>query len=69
MLFIKTMTCDAWLSTTSPEVAVICVGPNSYGHPTSAVLSRLEAHNVEVYRTDYDGTIVVTTDGVSWDVR
>ena len=40
-----------------PEIAVISVGENSYGHPTREVLDRLAEIGCEVYRTDQQGTI------------
>lgn len=47
-----------------PGYAVICVGEgNSYGHPTEAVLSRLQDAGAEIYRTDESGTIVCMSDG------
>ena len=61
-------TSDAFLDEASPEVAVISVGVNSYGHPSPATLGRLEAHGAEIYRTDLSGTIRVTTDGSGWKV-
>lgn len=41
-----------------PEMAVISVGENSYGHPTQEVLDRLAAYGCRVFRTDQQGTIV-----------
>lgn len=47
------------LSQTQPVQAVISVGENNpYGHPTDAVLSRLEEGGCAVYRTDKQGTVV-----------
>lgn len=47
-----------------PEYAVISVGKdNKYGHPSDTVLSRLRDADVEVYRTDMQGTIVAESDG------
>ncbi len=41
-----------------PKYAIISVGENNiYGHPSSLVLRILTQYNVEVYRTDEDGTI------------
>lgn len=50
---------DPLLSAASPEIAVIPVGTNSYGHPTPEVLRRLVRAGVEVYRTDCNGTVSV----------
>ena len=47
-----TSTNDAWLTATTPEVGVICVGDNSYGHPTADALTRLHNHNVKTYWTE-----------------
>ena len=40
-----------------PDIAIISVGENSYGHPTNEVLERLTEFGCEVYRTDQQGTI------------
>ena len=42
---------DAWLNATDPEVCILSVGNNGFGHPTSGTLGRLHAHGVEVYWT------------------
>jgi beta-lactamase superfamily II metal-dependent hydrolase len=47
-----TSTNDNWLTATTPEVGVICVGNNSYGHPTADALTRLHNHNVKTYWTE-----------------
>ena len=53
-----------FLREVAPEYAVISVGKgNSYGHPTEDVLSRLRDADVEVYRTDRQGTVVCSSDG------
>lgn len=52
-------TTDEFLETIRPEVAVISVGKNSYGHPSSEVINRLEKFGVTVKRTDKVGDIVV----------
>lgn len=54
----------SFLKAVQPQISVIEVGAdNDYGHPTRAALDRLEAAGSAVYRTDYDGDIVVTSDG------
>lgn len=47
----------------SPEVAVISVGKNSYGHPTPQALSVLETVGAEILRTDQEGTILLQSAG------
>jgi competence protein ComEC len=43
-----------------PEAVLISVGRrNRYGHPNGAVLERLWASGVEIFRTDQDGSLVV----------
>lgn len=46
-----------------PEVAVIPVGNNSYGHPTPEVVGRLIQDGVMVFRTDLDGNVVISFEG------
>lgn len=48
------------LKAVTPEIAVISVGDNSYGHPTDAALYRLSDENISVYRTDLQGNIHIT---------
>ena len=46
--------------------AVISVGKdNQYDHPNESVLSRLRDADVMLYRTDLQGDILCTSDGVS----
>lgn len=53
-----------FLKRVSPSVAVIEVGKdNSYGHPTEKTLKALSSIGAEVYRTDENGTVVITGDG------
>ncbi len=60
----ETSTSYAFLDAVLPEYAIISVGQdNSYGHPDDAVLSRLRDADVQVFRTDMQGDIVVTSDG------
>lgn len=59
-----------FLQALSPEIAIVQVGAdNSYGHPTKEVLSRVRAVGAEIYRTDRQGEITVTTDGISYRVK
>ena len=51
-------TSDEFIKVTTPKYSVISVGKNSYGHPSSEVLNRLEANGVENYRTDINGNVL-----------
>lgn len=54
-------TSEEFLSAVSPQYAVIsCGAGNSYGHPHTEVLERLEKHGVETYRTDDYGDIMIS---------
>ena len=48
-----------WLAAVAVELAIISVGPNTFGHPVSWVIEVLRASNAEVRRTDEDGDIPV----------
>ena len=47
------------LQTVRPEVALISVGYNNYGHPAEEALDRLAAVGAEIYRTDLQGELRV----------
>ncbi len=55
----KTSTSERLLDGLTPELAVISVGENSYGHPTGEVLERLASRGIDILRTDESGTIKV----------
>lgn len=64
-----TSTSYSWLYNIDPKYAIISVGKdNEYGHPTDEVLSRLRDADVEIYRTDLNGDIIVTSDGTTVSV-
>lgn len=47
-----------------PQIAIISVGKdNHYGHPKESILNRLQSQNIEIYRTDTNGTIYISSDG------
>lgn len=54
----KHSTCEEFIESVNPEIAVISVGENSYGHPGKEVLDILFKNNIKTLRTDRDGTIV-----------
>ena len=55
-----------FLKAVSPEYAVISCGTcNSYGHPRPEPLETLKEMQVELFRTDLQGTIICHSDGQS----
>ena len=66
----STSSSEAFIEAVSPQIAVISVGDgNSYGHPHASILDRLEAHDVQIYRTDLCGTITITCDGTQFGIE
>lgn len=56
----KYATSEELLLATTPELAVISVGYNTYGHPAPETLERLAAAGCAIYRTDWSGTVTIT---------
>lgn len=57
---------QALLDKVSPQYAIISVGAdNNYHHPHQNTMKKLDAMAIKTYRTDRDGTIILTTDGTN----
>jgi competence protein ComEC len=56
-------TSKTFLNNVEPQIAVISVGLNNFGHPHLDVVKRLENKCQKVFRTDLNGTIIIKTDG------
>ncbi|MFY9139199.1 MAG: ComEC/Rec2 family competence protein [Thermacetogeniaceae bacterium] len=66
----KSSTTKGFLSSVSPKYAVISCGRgNSYGHPHQETLDRLKKAGVQVYRTDAQGTVIITSDGKTLTIK
>ncbi|NQU18140.1 MAG: MBL fold metallo-hydrolase [Candidatus Saganbacteria bacterium] len=52
-----------FLRAVKPQVALLSVNSNAHGHPHQSMLHRLEKQTPDIYRTDEDGTTILTTDG------
>ncbi|WP_332692800.1 MBL fold metallo-hydrolase [Halalkalibacter lacteus] len=60
---------QAFLDQVQPEVAIYSVREgNSYGHPHDEIVERLKTMGIDLYGTDVDGHIIVTTDGEQYTV-
>lgn len=56
-------TSTKFLDAVAPEVAVISVGSNNFGHPHPDVIKKLENRCQQVFSTDRNGTVLVKTNG------
>lgn len=58
-----------FIAKVSPDVAIYMAGAgNMYGFPEAGTLRMLQSAGVEVYGTDQNGSITVTTDGKTYQV-
>ncbi|HUV43175.1 MAG TPA: ComEC/Rec2 family competence protein [Patescibacteria group bacterium] len=62
----KYSTDKKFLKESHPELAIVSVGKNSFGHPTSEVIERLSQAGVKLLRTDQEGEIEVVSNGETW---
>lgn len=62
-------TTEDFLEAVAPKDAVIsCGAGNPYGHPHKETLQRLQKAEINIHRTDLDGTIIITLDGNSYTI-
>ncbi len=65
----RTSTTEPFLQAVAPQFAIISAGyANQFGHPHIETLTRLAEHHAIVYRTDRQGAIVFTSDGIHIEV-
>ena len=63
----KTGMSETYLDWLKPQLAVISVGKNSYGHPAKEVLATLATRAIQAKRTDEEGDIEIISDGKEWE--
>ena len=51
---------DRLLAELRPRLAIVSVGPNTFGHPTPAMLALMAGHGVPLLRTDRNGDVTLT---------
>ena len=55
---------NLFLHKTKAKYGVLSVGQdNPFGHPAQRIINRLQNHNLDIYRTDQQGTIIASSDG------
>ena len=53
-----TSSCEEFISYMHPKTAIVSCGKNNkFGHPSKSVVTTLNKHNIEIRRTDLEGTI------------
>ncbi|NLJ71338.1 MAG: DNA internalization-related competence protein ComEC/Rec2 [Clostridiaceae bacterium] len=62
----KYSTSEKFLHAVDPELAVISVGNNYYGHPAPELLERLIQYDIEIKRTDLNGAIMLELIDNQW---
>ncbi|MCJ7786987.1 MBL fold metallo-hydrolase [Patescibacteria group bacterium] len=60
---------EEFLEKVRPVLAVISVGPNSFGHPTEEVIKKLKDLDIKILRTDQDGEIEIVSNGENWYIK
>lgn len=59
-----------FLAATKPEIAIYMAGiGNTYGHPHQETITALQGMGTNIYGTDVNGTIIVSTDGKTYQVE
>jgi competence protein ComEC len=58
-----------FVKSVKPKISIISCGEgNQYGHPHQETLALLQNLGIKIYRTDLNGTILVETDGIDYQV-
>lgn len=66
----STSSSESFLEQVEPQYAIIMAGKdNSYGLPTQETIDKLNNMGSEIYRTDEDGTIQMTSDGNTIEIK
>ena len=53
-----TSSCEEFINYMHPKTAIVSCGKNNkFGHPSKSVVATLNRHNIEIRRTDIEGTI------------
>lgn len=65
----KTGTNEQILDFANPQVAIIQVGSNNFGHPHKEVLDLLESKDIKILRNDTEGIIETESDGKAFKIK
>jgi len=62
-------TSERFLAGVTPDIAVISVGENNYGHPSQETLARLASSGAQVYQTRQWGAVTLRLLGGQWRIH
>ena len=66
----RTASSSSFLAAAKPEVAIYMAGvDNQYGHPHPETISALKAIGAQIYGTEVNGTVIVSTDGEAYVLK
>ncbi len=65
----KSSSSENFLAAVKPRVSVISVGENDYSLPDYNTLAYINHYSESMYRTDSDGTVVITYDGNNFKIK
>lgn len=66
----RTASSKPFIEVARPEIAIYMAGEgNSYGHPHDETIIALSEAEADIYGTDVHGTIVITTDGRTYELQ
>ena len=66
----KTSSSAEFLRQVKPEAALIsCGAGNDYGHPHKETMKKFHALKLQIFETDKNGTITVTSDGSTYEIH
>lgn len=66
----KTSSSKEFLRAVAPEAVLIsCGAGNDYGHPHKETMKKYRAMKLKIYETDKNGTITITSDGMTYDIK
>lgn len=65
----KTSSSLEFIESVSPDIAVISVGENRWGHPRPEVLSNLEKFGIQILITKELGNVKIISDGSNFNVK
>lgn len=66
----RTSSTPDFIKAVNPEVAIYSAGVDSqYDHPSAEIVKRIQDAGIDLYGTDVHGTVILTTDGSTYNIK